>query len=242
MHILCSPVAHNHLHASHCSHCLPLSAQYLPAPANSLCPPPVPLGFPALAVSYRSSLPFSCAPWRPNTASLHQSEERSCGPPLSPPERKLFSPPGDGGAPRRAQSAGIRGPPAPYLQPATTVSAADYISLPSPAHGTAAASDATVGAPVTREGSTSPAPATAATTVQQPPIFDKIKQRIVRGEYANPTPAFTLRLSQDASIEEGAFPARMWLRYDQRFRASAVTDSTIGLDPKHNELWLECFT
>ena len=114
---------------------------------------------------------------------------------------------------------------------------------------------------------------------------------------ANPTPAFTLRLSQDASIEEGeaviaqqkpasrrtirdlvtwmeawnlyvqvlvaAFPtrapallayqsifcsassrlsARMWLRYDQRFRASAAADSTIRWDLKRDELWLECFT
>ena len=39
------------------------------SPAKLLCPPPVPLGFPALAVSYRNSLSFSSAPWRPNTAS-----------------------------------------------------------------------------------------------------------------------------------------------------------------------------
>ena len=200
------------------------------------------------------------------------------------------------------------------LQPATTASAADNISLPSPAHGTAAASDATAGAPTFGGGSTSAAPARAATTVQQPPIPDKIKQRIVRGEYidfdsllpeamyparygAKHTPEFTLRLLQEASIEEGEvviaqqkpasrrtirdlvtwmeawnlyaqvlvaafptlapallayqsiicsassrFPARMWLRYDQRFRASAAADSTIRWDLKHNELWLECFT
>ena len=39
-----------------------------------------------------------------------------------------------------------------------------------------------------------------------------------------------------------ALPPRLWLRYDQRFRASAAADSTLRWDVRNNELWLECFT
>ena len=70
--ILCSLVAPCHLLAF-ASLALPatvLCTVYLPAPENSLCPPPAPPGFPAFAVSYRSSLLFSSAPWRPNKVSL----------------------------------------------------------------------------------------------------------------------------------------------------------------------------
>ena len=38
------------------------------------------------------------------------------------------------------------------------------------------------------------------------------------------------------------FPPRLWLRYDQRFRASAAADATLRWDHRNNELWLKCFT
>ena len=47
------------------------------------------------------------------------------------------------------------------------------------------------------------------------------------------------RIICEASIR---FTPRCWLRYDQRFRATAAADKTIRWDSKHNDLWLECFT
>ena len=44
------------------------------------------------------------------------------------------------------------------------------------------------------------------------------------------------RIICDASVR---FAPRCWLRYDQRFRASAAADKTIRWDRKHNDLWLE---
>ena len=191
----------------------------------------------------------------------------------------------------------------PLIQESTS---AENISLPShpPAEGSGLA-DAAV--------TVQPGPSTAsqpAPCVQQPPLPDKVKQRIIKGEYidfdtllseslypvrhgANPSPPFTLRLSNDPAgdvviaqekptskrtihdlpswmeawnayiqVLVQHFPARAhallayqriiceasirftprcWLRYDQRFRATAAADKTIRWDSKHNDLWLECF-
>ena len=150
--------------------------------------------------------------------------------------------------------------------------------------------------------------------VQQPALPEKVKQRILKGEYidfdtllpealfparhgTSPSPSFTLRLSSDPSAADDGgvviaqkptakrtisdlpswmeawnlyaqvlvlhfptrapallayqaiicsastrFPPNCWLRYDQRFRASAATDKSLRWDCKHNDLWLECFT
>ena len=149
---------------------------------------------------------------------------------------------------------------------------------------------------------------------QQPPLPEKVKQKILRGEYIefdtllpeslyparhglSPSPSFTLRLSSDTTSTDGdvviaqpkpsakrsirdisswmeawnvytqvvvkhslaralpllayqriisdasaRFPPRCWLRYDQRFRASAAADKSLPWDCKLNDLWLECFT
>ena len=110
------------------------------------------------------------------------------------------------------------GPQAPAAQ------SPDNISLPSPTPGTT--SDTVQQHSATAEFSTSlaaPASASASSApppVQQPPIPDKVKQRILRGEYidfdtllpeslyparygASSTPAFTLRLSNDTSAGDG---------------------------------------
>ena len=204
------------------------------------------------------------------------------------------------------------------VQSGPQATAPDNISLPSPTPGTT--SDTTQQHSATAGFSTSlaaPASASASSApppVQQPPIPDKVKQRILRGEYidfdtllpeslyparygASSTPAFTLRLSNDTSAGDGdvviaqqkpvakrsvcdlaawteawnlyvqvlvaafpdrapvllayqaiicgassRFPPRLWLRYDQRFRANAASDSTLRWDIRNNELWLKCFT
>ena len=107
---------------------------------------------------------------------------------------------------------------------ATADQSPDNISLPSPTPGTT--SDTTQQHSATAGFSTSlaaPASASASSApppVQQPPIPDKVKQRILRGEYidfdtllpeslyparygASSTPAFTLRLSNDTSAGDG---------------------------------------
>ena len=185
--------------------------------------------------------------------------------------------------------------------PASAAPAQDNISLPSPAP--VAAATAPAGATAGSETEVA-APSSA---VQQPPLPEKIKQRILKGEYidfdsllpealyparygASPSPAFTLRLSHDPAADVviaqqkpaakrsvrdlaswmeawnvyaqvlGAtyparatellayqaiickastrFPPQLWLRYDQRFRASAAADRTMRWDHKNNELWL----
>ena len=195
--------------------------------------------------------------------------------------------------------------------------AVDNISLPSPQHQRPAGTTQGVPTHPTATAATLdvlPIAPQAAPSVQQPPLPDKVKQRIVKGEYidfdmllpeslyptrhgVSPSPSFTLRLSDDPASVEGDvviaqqkaankrairdlpswmeawnvyihvlvqhFPARAqallayqriicdasvrfaprcWLRYDQRFRASATADKTIRWDRKHNDLWLECFT
>ena len=148
-----------------------LCTVYLPSPANSLCPPPAQRGFPALAVSYHSSLLFSSAPWCPNTASLpplarwstasitsgmtarQTANARLISTAAVPPARTPAiprSPIADDGAALQLtverlverSLQGLEDHLRRTWQPATTVSAADNISLPSPAHGRAAASDA----------------------------------------------------------------------------------------------------
>ena len=201
------------------------------------------------------------------------------------------------------------GPQAPAHSPA------DNISLPSPpGPSRLAATERSTAAAATLVPPAALEPSTTAPPVQQPPIPDKIKQRILRGEYiefdsllpeslyparygASPSPAFILRLSNDTSADDGdvviaqhkhvakrsvsdlaswmeawnlyvqilvaaypqrapallayqaiicgassRFAPRLWLRYDQRFRASAAADSTLRWDVRNNELWLECFT
>ena len=98
--------------------------------------------------------------------------------------------------------------------PASAAPAQDNISLPSPAP--VAAATAPAGATAGSETEVA-APSSA---VQQPPLPEKIKQRILKGEYidfdsllpealyparygASPSPAFTLRLSHDPAAEEG---------------------------------------
>lgn len=189
---------------------------------------------------------------------------------------------------------------------------ADNISLPSPPPGTTPTSSQRL-TTVTSTPSL-PASTSASAQVQQPPIPDKVRQRILRDEYVDfdtllpeslyparygvsSAPAFTLRLSNDTSAEDGdvvivqpkpatkrsicdltswieawnlyaqvlvtafldrapallayqtiicsassGFPPRLWLHYDQRFRASAASDTTLHWDVRNNELWLECFT
>ena len=97
-------------------------------------------------------------------------------------------------------------------------SLADNISLPSPSR--LAATERSTAAAATLVPPAALEPTTTAPPVQQPPIPDKIKQRILRGEYiefdsllpeslyparygASPSPAFTLRLSNDTSADDG---------------------------------------
>ena len=199
----------------------------------------------------------------------------------------------------------------PATGPATAATQ-DNISLPSPGPAPAPQPPARPPAPGT-DSATARTPATSP-TVQQPPLPDKVKRRILASEYidfdtllpeslyparygASTNPAFTLRLSSDPSHEPGdvviaqpkpaskrtitdlaswmeawnlyvqvlvasfperapsllayqaiicsastRFPPRLWLRYDQRFRASVAADGTLRWDVRNNELWLECFT
>ena len=195
--------------------------------------------------------------------------------------------------------------------------AVDNISLPSPQYQRPAGATQGVPAHPTATSTTLdvlPIPPQAAPSVQQLPLPDKIKQRIVKDEYIDfdmllpeslylarhsisPSPSFTLHLSDDPASVEGDvviaqqkaankhairdllswieawnvyihvlvqhFPARAqallayqriicdasvrfaphcWLRYDQRFRASAAADKTIRWDRENNDLWLEYFT
>ena len=192
----------------------------------------------------------------------------------------------------------------------TRAASDENISLPSPPPPGDTTADrcqppSQPGAPPT--ASPAPVPPTV-------PLPEKVKQKIIKGEYidfdtllpeslypmrhgTSPFHAFTLRLSNDpAAADEdvviaqqkpasrrsirdlsswmeawniyiqvlvshfpsrassllayqsiicGAsihFPPRCWLRYDQRFRASAAADKTLRWDTKSNDLWLECFT
>ena len=203
------------------------------------------------------------------------------------------------------------------LAPSAASAAADNISLPSPLAQPHTqpqtqpppppAVDPLPAAQLDATTSTSPAP-------HQPPLPEKVKQKILRGEYIDfdtllpeslyparhglsPSPSFTLRLSSDPASADGdvviaqqkpltkrtirdlpswmeawnvfihvlvahsparalpllayqriicdaslRFSPRCWLRYDQRFRATAAADKTLRWDCKHNDLWLECFT
>ena len=101
------------------------------------------------------------------------------------------------------------------LRPLAATTAPDNISLPSPAPATALAAptDRPLAPGLGTENATSQA-------AQHPPLPDRMKQRILRGEYiefdsllpeslyparygASPSPAFTLRLSNDPSAETG---------------------------------------
>ena len=192
---------------------------------------------------------------------------------------------------------------------------ADNISLRSPlSQNHPPPSPPTDGAPPTVQEVTAALTLPQAPLPQQPPLPEKVKQKILRGEYIDfdtllpeclyparhglsPSPSFTLRLSSDTTSTDGdvviaqpkpsakrsirdlsswmeawnvyirvvvkhslaralpllayqriisdasaRFLPRCWLRYDQRFRASAAADKSLRWDCKLNDLWLECFT
>ena len=107
------------------------------------------------------------------------------------------------------------------LQPPTpTALVPDKITLPSPAPGATGVPAPDPQTDATDSTARTPARSTATLTVQPPPLPDKVKQRILRGEYiefdpllleylyparygASPTPAFTLHLSNDPAADAG---------------------------------------
>ena len=65
--------------------------------------------------------------------------------------------------------------------------------------------------------------------------------QVLAAHYPHRTPAL-LAYQNIICSASTRFPPRCWLRYDQRFRASAAADKTLRWDHKLNDLWLECFT